>query len=712
MNLDDFLTKIENYKDNLNIENIKKATFFANKAHEGQFRHSNKPYITHPLKVAYTLLEYNLDEKTIIAALLHDVVEDTSITNQDIMEEFGEEVASLVEGVTKLNKINFISIESAQVENLRRFVLASIKDVRVLIIKLSDRLDNMRTIQYIRKGEKRRQIALETINLYVPMAERISLNEIKDELEDLSFAVLEPKSRQFIVEKIEEIIKNSEVSIEDVVNKAKAILKDYHIDFIKVYGRIKRPYSIWRKIKNKSSNFEDLFDIVAFRIITLNTPDCYKVLYALHSQYKAFYQKFKDYISYPKSNGYQSLHTCVYINVEKNIKAEFQIRTEDMHNYAENGIASHWNYKNSSNNVKDIDIYAWLKSFLDRINNGSLSLEEMYEYSSLSIYSNEVFVFTPKGEIVNLPQGSTALDFAYEIHTSLGSKCSKVIIDGIYKSIFTELKNGDKVEIITEENQEPQIMWLSFVKTGFAKYSIKKQLKQKYNKELKQHAISVLTYFFEKEGLTFYPELVTKLLPHFNLKSESMFFEKILEGKISIRDIINFIHPNALKSPDYSQEISTEAVAIKSLDLFAKEVKFSECCFPVYGDTLVAVLVPGDKAEIHHSNCEILYSNSSSYNNSLTIIQASWNNNTSILYRAKIRIALDNQIGAFAAISQILAKNSVNILSISYKNASYTTHYMPANEIIILIKNVQQLETTMKNLRESPFVKNVERRYN
>ena len=701
MLLKNFKKFLHPYKDKLNINLIYLASTIANKSHKNQFRQSGDPYITHPLRVAKHLILYNFDTNTICAALLHDVLEDTNTTEQELIQLFGKDITNLVLGVTKLNNINFLNNHEAQIENFRKFILAFINDIRVLIIKLFDRLDNMRSIQYLLPSKQER-ISKETLDIYVPLASRIALNDIKDELEDICFSVLHKDTRLFLIQKIESITTINQKKLNNINKEIKKLLIKNNIkDFI-IQNRAKKPYSIWKKMKKNNISFEDLFDIFGFRIIVKNTEDCYKILYILHTNYKAIFNRFKDYISNPKFNNYQSLHTCILL--DNNIKIEFQIRTSEMHIFADQGIASHWNYKDPINTY-DISKYAWLQNLLTIINFDNVDIEDIYEYSKLALFDNQIFVFTPKGDIINLPKESTALDFAYAIHSDIGNTCSEVYVNGLKKEPFIKLENGQKVEIITNQYQEPNAIWLSFVKTGLAKVSIKRYLNNKHNKDISQQAISILSYIFEKEGLKFFPEIINKIMEIENIKSENRLFNFVLEGKIDIKDIIHKLYPTKFPKNEinYNKEIY-----IQSIKLYNKNIFLSSCCYPIIEDPIVGVVLPNNTIEIHHSSCEILYANCTQ---NLNIIRSYWNENINTQYQAKLNLKIDNIPGAFYNISKILALNNINIKSIISNEDKKNKNIINA-DIFIDINNLYDLKKIYKKIENSQYVKSIERKIN
>jgi guanosine-3',5'-bis(diphosphate) 3'-pyrophosphohydrolase len=700
--IDKFFTEVKDkYKDHAEL--IILAFNIAEKAHINQKRHSGEAYIIHPTRVALSLIEYRFDYQTIIAGLLHDVVEDTDITREYITETFGEVVSNLVMGVTKLNTIHFVSKEVAKVENIRKFILSCIDDIRVLLIKIFDRLDNMQTLGAISKESKRKEIALETLEVYVPLAERISLHKIKDELEDLAFEILEPNIKKVINDKLVDLEENLQDSIDDLKADITELLTKHNIKFYSISGRIKKPYSLWKKMQTKKLSFEEVFDVFAFRIVVEDVQSCYQVLYTIHSKYRAIFSRFKDYISSPKMNNYRSLHTGIII--KNNINVELQIRTQEMQDFAEYGIVSHWNYKNPVKEQYSVNQYSWLKDILNVIQHPDLEIADIYEYTKINVFSSEVFVFTPKGELVSLPKGSSALDFAYSIHSDVGHHCSEVKINGISSPIFSILSNGDTIEIIANNNVSPQVSWLSFVHTGVAKLSIKRYLRNIHKKDVQQQAEAVLHYYFEKEGVKFYAELLPKIINILNIQSESILFEKIIEGKVNMMLLINklYSHTNIKNAVNHNDLFDCSKVKCK-VDV----VKISQCCYPIYGDSIVGVVLPNNDIEVHHNNCNLLYNDWSA---NIMVVRILWASNNTVLHKAKIKLLCKNQIGALANIFNIITVYNINVQSIITEEAE-ETDLIVSSEIILTVKDINELNKVVDKVNNSPFVQSVERQIN
>ena len=484
LNSDDLINKVKVYNKFLNHEKLLKAYDFAVKAHSNQKRASGDPYSVHPIEVANILTDLRLDSATITTGLLHDTIEDTHATYDTIKGEFGEEVADLVDGVTKISVFENTALSNSKAENFRKLILATSKDIRVLLVKLADRLHNMRTINGIVKEEKRKRIAQETMEIYAPLADRMGMHRIRDELEDLSFAVLNNEARELINKRLDEIKENKKNLFESLSFELSEILNDNHIN-AEIFGREKTPFSIWRKLQKKRISLEQITDIIGFRIILNNVDECYKTLGIFHKKWNCIPGKFKDYISSPKINGYKSIHTSVIGSNKKPI--EIQIRTNEMHDFAERGIASHWQYKSSEKfNSLSWKEYDWLKDLVEIIEKNE-NPEHSYEYTKLQMFQENVFCFTPKGSVIKLPKNATPIDFAYAVHTKVGNTAIGCEINGNKSELQSILHNGDTVNIITSKNQSPSLHWIPITKTGKARAAIRRYWHDKG--ELKEQKI-------------------------------------------------------------------------------------------------------------------------------------------------------------------------------------------------------------------------------
>ena len=478
LNQKDLIKKVKDYNKFLNPETLSKAYTFALNAHKDQKRDSGDPYLTHPVAVANILTDLKLDSATIATGLLHDTIEDTKTTYKTVEKEFGKEVADLVDGVTKISELEGKIVENSKAENIRKLILATSKDIRVLLVKIADRLHNMRTLNSISDKNRRTRIAKETMEIYAPLSDRMGMNHIRDELEDLSFKMLNPEARNLVVERLSVNKKNRENSFKEISNNFIKILKNNNVK-VKIVGREKTPFSIWRKMQSKRVSLEQLTDIIGFRVIVDDVKTCYKVLGIFHSNWSTIPGRFKDFISTPKINNYKSIHTAI-IGPHKE-RVEIQIRTLQMNEFAERGIASHWMYK-SSEKMSHLALkeYDWLRDLVE-IMEKDTNPEHFLEYTKLQMFQDNVFCFTPKGEVIKLPRGATAIDFAYAVHTKIGDTLKLCEINGRGSPIQSILKNGDMVNIIGSKNTSPSLQWLSYAKTGKARAAIRRYWHNKKN---------------------------------------------------------------------------------------------------------------------------------------------------------------------------------------------------------------------------------------
>ncbi len=502
INNEELLLKVKSYNKFLNTETLTKAYNFALDAHKNQKRMSGDPYVIHPLAVANILTELRLDSATIVTGLLHDTIEDTKATYESVLKEFGKEVADLVDGVTKISALEEKAVENSKAENFRKLILATSKDIRVLLVKLADRLHNMRTLKAFKSNEKKERIAKETMEIYAPLADRMGMNAIRDELEDLSFSFLNHKARNLILDRLKFIKNNRENNFKEISEDLISLLNKKGVEAI-IAGREKTPFSIWRKMQNKKISLEQLTDIIGFRVIVNTVDDCYKTLGIFHSEYSAIPFKFKDYISTPKINKYKSIHTAVI--GPKSQRIEIQIRTKEMHEFAERGIASHWKYK-SSEKLSELSWqeYDWLRDLVEIIEAGN-SPEHYYEFTKLQMFQENVFCFTPKGAVIKLPKDASSIDFAYAVHTKIGDSAIGCKINGKESSLQTILRNGDEVEITISKKVSPSLHWLSSSKTGKARAAIRRYWQDKIGdhseKNKKQYSSTLVIDLPHKPGM-------------------------------------------------------------------------------------------------------------------------------------------------------------------------------------------------------------------
>ena len=559
LNSEDLINKVKIYNKFLNPEKLNKAYDFAVKAHSNQKRASGDPYSVHPIEVANILTDLKLDSATITTGLLHDTIEDTYATYETIKGEFGEEVADLVDGVTKISVFENTATTNSKAENFRKLILATSKDIRVLLVKIADRLHNMRTIKAITKEDKRKRIAQETMEIYAPLADRMGMHRIRDELEDLSFEVLNNDARTLIQNRLDEIKSDKKDIFESLSIEINTLLNDNNIQS-KIYGRGKTPFSIWRKVQKKRVSLEQITDIIGFRIILKNIDDCYKTLGIIHKEYNCIPGKFKDYISSPKINGYKSIHTAVIGSNKKPI--EIQIRTTEMHDFAERGIASHWQYKSSEKfNSLTWKEYDWLKDLVEIIEKNE-NPEHSYEYTKLQMFQENVFCFTPKGSVIKLPKNATPIDFAYAVHTQVGDTAVGCEVNGNEQALQSVLRNGDVVKIITSKKVSPSLHWLTSTKTGKARAAIRRYWQYRENtKPLKQKRYNTTLWISLEDEPGKLGDVTTMIgINNVNISSVEM-VEKTKKNinfrfNLIIHDLKNFTKLiSELKQKDYNFKI-------------------------------------------------------------------------------------------------------------------------------------------------------------
>jgi GTP pyrophosphokinase len=684
---------VKSYDSEANENLLKKAYIFSMEAHGMQKRMSGSPYFSHPVEVAAMLAEYKLDVLTIITGLLHDVLEDTNVSLEELEEIFGSEVTFLVEGVTKLSRINYTSAKTHQAENFRKFLLAISQDIRVLIIKLVDRLHNMRTLNYIVSIDKRKKIALETLEIYAPIAERIGMNAIKDEIEDIAFYNLHPNEYSAISMRLDQIKSRDNNFVQNTILELKKAFKDVGIK-AEILGREKKAYSIWKKMQRRNVTLEQINDIIAFRMIVGSVELCYLSLGVIHTNFQVIPCRFKDYISVPKLNNYRSLHTTVIGPLKQPI--EIQIRTEEMHRVADAGVAAHWSYKNGEVIAKEEDPrnYDWIKSFLT-ILQSSGDPEEIMDNSKLEMFEDRVFCFTPNGDLISLPRGATAVDFAYEIHTSLGNTCIGVKINNKMASLKTILKNGDQVDILTSPYQNPEADWEKFVVTGKAKACIKKFVKGLEKTEFASLGQQLVRYMFSMTDVVFKEELLD--YKNFSCNSLEKFYYNVAKGIIPL-NVVRMMLPD-IKDKTTSRE---ESICIANCSP-GIAVHFADCCRPILDDKIAGVLVPQKGLVVHLTSCGSL---SEGGHQTFVKVQWSMDNDTDASFIARLRIIILNKTESFSIITNIISSNNASITNIKVENRS-----MDFFELLldIKVKDIIHFEKVQAALRACTNVRSVRR---
>ena len=705
----ELIEKVKSYDPNVEEELLNKAYVFSMRAHGSQKRASGDPYFSHPLEVAGILADHKFDSKTIITALLHDVVEDTTFNLLDIKTNFGNEISSLVDGVTKLSNFEGRSDKFNQAENFRKLLLATSRDIRVLFVKLADRLHNMRTLRFIKDKNKRKRISFETLEIYSPLAERLGMDEIRKELDDLSFQTTEPELRGSIIQRLSLLRQQDEDVLDKIVKNIEDFLIKQNINF-KVFGREKTPYSIWKKMKVKSVNFSQLSDIMAFTILVDDTKICYAVLGLLHQFYSYVPGRFKDYISTPKPNGYQSIHTTLIGPLNQRI--EIQIRTFEMNEKAEFGIAAHWIYKDKIN-INDGKQYRWMRQILDIIDQSN-EPEEFLEHTKMQMHADQVFVFTPKGDLVALPNGAMPLDFAFSVHSDIGSSCIGVKINNSIKQLNTKLKNGDQVEIICGKQNTLSTKWLDLSITGKARAYIKKFLQIKEDEDFKKLGKEILVNQFKIQKMRYSERNIKTVLDKLKIKNLDDLYKAIGNGKIPSEKIISSMFPEKklLRKDDKiilfnklrDQKENNRPLVLKGLTP-GMSIHFANCCNPIPGDDAVAFIMEGKGLLIHQFSCEELKKSES---DSIEKIKVSWEN---LLYKknefvGKINVTIKNKIGSLGVLSSIIAKSLSNIRNL--KITERNNDFYKIN-IDIDVKNKNHLSKVIVSLRASEFIDNVSR---
>ncbi len=697
----DIKEEVASYSPDADFSLLEKAYVFSAKVHKGQTRLSGEPYLIHPLEVAMILAKLRMDLPTISAGLLHDVLEDTLTSFQELKELFGEEIANLVDGVTKISKLPFSDPKITQAETYRKMIMAMAKDIRVILIKLADRLHNVRTLEY-HEEEKRKLIAKETLEIYAPIAHRLGIEWMKNELENLAFQHLDPVAYNEIYRKLRHFEKEKQKYIEEVKKILKNKLKENGIE-AEIQGRIKEPYSVYEKMKRLGIDFEQVYDLLAFRVIVNSEQECYQALGIIHSLWTPVPGRFKDYIALPKPNFYQSLHTTVIGPYGE--RMEVQIRTWEMHKVAEEGIAAHWKYKTGKGlDEEEAEKIGWLRQILEL----QQELEDSKEFLhilKIDLYPDEVYVFTPKGEVKVLPKGATPIDFAYSIHTEIGNHCYGARVNGKLVPLDYELKSGEIVEILTSPKAHPNRDWLKFARTSRARTKILKFLRE----QEKNHAIILGQELCEKElkkvGLSLgelqKKEEFKKLLELFNFKSPDDLFAAIGFGKITVSQVVGKIAPQeTLVRKGKSRKINLGTL-IKINGMENLLVHFAKCCNPLPGDEVIGFVTRGHGISIHTSDCpNVLSVPPERY------VEVEWKGENGFLFPVKIKVQAEDRKGLLAALSNSISQMGINILK---AHVSTTKSGEALNFFEVEISNTKQLEKLLSHLRKVKGVKKAER---
>ncbi|WP_420826217.1 RelA/SpoT family protein [Shimia biformata] len=654
---DELVASIRAYNPKTNEDLIRAAYEYGRQMHEGQFRHSGEPYFTHPIEVARILAEQHLDDATIITALLHDTIEDTRASYQEVASTFGDEVAMLVDGVTKLTNLQLSSTETKQAENFRKLFMAMSKDLRVILVKLADRLHNMRTIKAMRP-DKQAQKARETMDIYAPLAGRMGMQWMRDELEDLAFKVLNPEGRASIMRRFITLQREAGDVIERITGDMTTELEAKNIE-AEVYGRAKKPYSVWRKMQQKDQGFSRLSDIYGFRIITGSEEDCYRVLGAIHQRWRAVPGRFKDYISQPKSNGYRSIHTTV--SGRNGRRVEVQIRTRQMHDVAETGVAAHWSYKDGvrGENPFAVDPVKWISGLTEQFD-AEEDHEDFLEAVKLEMYSDQVFCFTPKGEVVKLPRGATPIDFAYAIHTRIGHACVGAKIDHMRVPLWTRIKNGQSVEIITAEGQTPQATWLEIATTGKARSAIRRALREADRERFVKLGRELARTAFEHVGKRATDKVLDTAAQQLRLKNRDELLARMGSAELTAHQVVQAVYPDL--APDESDEISTERAVIGLSE--DQQPHRAPCCQPLPGERIVGITFRGEGVVVHAIDCEVLSDYEEQPGRWLDL---HWHTGKhKPIYPVTLDLTIGNDAGVLGRICTLIGEHKANISNLEF----------------------------------------------
>jgi guanosine-3',5'-bis(diphosphate) 3'-pyrophosphohydrolase len=713
---DPLIDKMKSYDPDVNIGAVQNAYEYAKLMHEGQTRSSGEPYYTHPMEVASILAGMKMDTGTIVTAILHDTLEDTKATYEEIKKKFGPEIADLVNGVSKLTRIESQTVEGKQAENFRKLLLAMSEDIRVLLVKLADRLHNMRTIDGISKPEKRRRIALETLEIYVPLAERVGLHQIKEELEDLAFAQMNPEARESISARLAFLRKDGAGMVENIISEVKKLLRDGGVE-AEITGREKTKYSIWKKMQRKNVAFEQLSDVMAFRVVVDNMDQCYMVLGLIHGRYPSVPGRFKDYISTPKSNGYRSIHTTVMGPSRQRV--EIQIRTREMHIEADMGVAAHWSYKDSSGaSFKDAKKYRWLRELLEILEQEQKP-EDFWENTKLELFQDQVYVFTPKGDLIELPMGATPIDFAYGIHSDIGDKCVGAKINGRIAPLNAKLSNGDQVEVITSKTQTPSPTWERFVVTGKARSHIRKFIRDQQRGEFVTLGRAMLQKIFRQEDYEFNDKAIDGVKDKLKAEEPDDVYARIGAGLIAAREVFKAIFPGhkaeMVKRPsvDMDQAVmrtpgkdgKDSALPIKGL-IPGMAMHYARCCHPLPGDRIVGIVTTGKGVTIHTIDCETLESFADTPERWLDVSWGDGHKDSPEAHVGRLKVTFQNLPGALATFSTVIAKNGGNILNLKITHRTVDFWDLLVD---IYVTDNRHINNIVAALRATPIITVVER---
>lgn len=689
----ELVDRVLSYDPEANEALLNRAYVFSMHAHGSQKRANGDPYFSHPIEVAGILTDLHLDDETIATAILHDTIEDTVATPEEILAKFGPSVARLVDGVTKLSKIEAQTESERAAENLRKFLLAMSDDIRVLLVKLADRLHNMRTLHHIPKPEKRRRIARETMDIYAPLAERIGMYEFMKEMQTLAFQQLEPEAHESITKRLAALTVEGEDRIAKIGSGLKLLLSRGGVE-ADISGREKHPYSIWKKMSERHVSFEQLSDIMAFRAIVGTEEECYRALGIIHRRWPMVPGRFKDYISTPKRNGYRSLHTSIIHAGDTRV--EIQIRTREMHSQAEHGLAAHWSYK--QNAVRPDTQVSWIRDLVDILEQAE-SPEELLEHTKMAMYQDRIFAFTPKGELIQLPKGATPIDFAYAVHTDLGDQAVGAKINGRVVPLRTEIAQGDQVAILRSKAQRPQDNWLNFAITGKARAAIRRHLRHKERDETIALGRKLYDEIVGRLPVPIGEEALGAALTRLKLEDADALMEAIARQKVTDAQVMEALMPGSTEDEAALMPVQRVPISIKGL---TPGVAFTlaACCHPVPGDRIVGVRHPDAPIEIHQISCAKLDAVEDQ-----DWVDIGWGDKAEG-GTARIAVTLKNEPGALGAVATLLGQHKANILNIRFDTRDTTFH---TNMIDVEVRDAAHLMKLIAALRAADAVSSAER---
>ena len=706
---DGLLSRIRAFNPFFDEDRLEKAYQLGRKAHDGQMRASGEPYFTHPIAVAHLLADMHFDLDTIITALLHDTVEDCDITLEQLEQLLGETIAQLVNGVTKLTRFELQSIDSKQAENFRKLVMATSADLRVLLVKLADRTHNMETIDGFSRQDKKERIARETLDIYAPLAERLGITHFQNQLEESAFKVLYPEMQQSIFNRLEFLANENENIIQRITQDLMTLIQNNRLD-CQVSGRRKTPYSIWRKMQSKKIAMEQLSDVMAFRVIVPRIEDCYTALGIIHQHYPMVMGRMKDYISAPKRNGYRSLHTGVIGPLNRRI--EIQLRTPDMHDEAERGVAAHWDYKNPSDAVID-EHTGWVQELTSLIDLNA-GADEFLEHTKMEMFADQVFCFTPRGDLINLPRGATAVDFAYNVHSKIGDTCVGVLINDKNRQLATELQNGDQVKILTDPEARPRAEWEEFIVTGRAKAAIRRYIRQERQHEFSRIGQALLEKEFRFHNTSFDIELLDSILTAFEVQRAEELFEKIADGDVHPRLVFERLYPEQA-----TQEVVSEGKALSDAEpntgplpepvlnitglADGVAVHMAKCCHPILGDRIVGIFTTGKGLTVHSRGCSSL----AKFTEMPELwVDVNWGQVAHKQMSGRIRAVIFNEPGALAALCSVIGQQAGNItfIQLSERSGDFFTFTLD-----VAVRDKAHLQSIITMLRSNKYIESADR---